>query len=340
MLESLYGLPGKAKTLLDRLTANRASNLDNLDTAITSRAPSSTALSTAIWTNNRAEQLDKINNIAAGGQNRSFVFYTSSDTFIVPDGVTTIYVTVLGGGCNPASYFASGDVLYGGAGGGFSAAKLNTTPGTQYSVVVGGIGGNSSFGNTIFANGGRQAYNNGTGNNANSIGGDSSGGNVNYTGGNGGRNYYSSSSYFPTLTGGGGGSAASLYGNGSAGTLVTVATPEHIDKMDVYAFSNNNILYASAPYLKGGEAPTKNSTSKNKSLPEIFGYDFIMFYEQYIQPCINCGGSAVTRHGGPNGNTSVALPPSGFGSGGAIVLKNSYTFEPSSGSQGFVVVFW
>ena len=58
MIESLLGVPGKLKTLLDRLTAARATKLDNLDTAITTRAPSSTALSTATWTATRAGYLD------------------------------------------------------------------------------------------------------------------------------------------------------------------------------------------------------------------------------------------------------------------------------------------
>lgn len=47
---------GKIKTLLDRLTAARAAYLD---AAISSRAPSSTALSTATWTGTKAGYLDQ-----------------------------------------------------------------------------------------------------------------------------------------------------------------------------------------------------------------------------------------------------------------------------------------
>ena len=79
MLESLYGLPGKIKTLLDRLTAARAGYLDSinpagtgwnstragyvdrLDAAVSTRAPASTALSTATWTATRAGYLDNLN---------------------------------------------------------------------------------------------------------------------------------------------------------------------------------------------------------------------------------------------------------------------------------------
>lgn len=76
MWAMLAGVPGKLKTLVDRLTAARAANLDNLnatvssrmpgtateqgriDVAISSRAPSSTALSNATWTNTKAGFLD------------------------------------------------------------------------------------------------------------------------------------------------------------------------------------------------------------------------------------------------------------------------------------------
>jgi len=46
-------------TLISRLTSTRAALLDNLDAAISSRAPSSTALSSAIWTSTKAGYLDQ-----------------------------------------------------------------------------------------------------------------------------------------------------------------------------------------------------------------------------------------------------------------------------------------
>jgi len=59
----LAGVPGKLKTMLDRLTATRAANLDKLDANITTRAAASTALSKAVWTDARAGKLDKIDGI-------------------------------------------------------------------------------------------------------------------------------------------------------------------------------------------------------------------------------------------------------------------------------------
>jgi hypothetical protein len=51
------GVPGKLKTLLDRLTATRAGYLDNLDAAVSSRAAASTALTNATWTDAKSNKL-------------------------------------------------------------------------------------------------------------------------------------------------------------------------------------------------------------------------------------------------------------------------------------------
>ncbi len=56
----LAGVPGLINTLLTRLTSTRAANLDNLDAAVTTRAPSSTALSTANWPGTRDNLVDLI----------------------------------------------------------------------------------------------------------------------------------------------------------------------------------------------------------------------------------------------------------------------------------------
>lgn len=68
MIDFLLGVPGKLKTISDHLAAylspTRCAKIDNLDTTLISRAPASTALSTATWTAARAGYLDKLN---AGG---------------------------------------------------------------------------------------------------------------------------------------------------------------------------------------------------------------------------------------------------------------------------------
>jgi hypothetical protein len=46
--------------LLNRITQDRGTKIDNLDTTISSRAPASTALSNVTWTNTRAGYLDNL----------------------------------------------------------------------------------------------------------------------------------------------------------------------------------------------------------------------------------------------------------------------------------------
>lgn len=58
MLGNFFGPSGRLKTLLARLTDARATKIDNLDAAISTRAAASTALSTANWTAARAGYLD------------------------------------------------------------------------------------------------------------------------------------------------------------------------------------------------------------------------------------------------------------------------------------------
>ena len=60
MWTMLAGVPGKLKTMLDRLTATRAANLDKLDANVSTRAAASTALSNAVWTDARAVKLDLV----------------------------------------------------------------------------------------------------------------------------------------------------------------------------------------------------------------------------------------------------------------------------------------
>jgi len=58
MISFLLCVPGKLNTLTDRLTSGRAANLDNLDVAVSTTAPASTALSSATWTGTKAGYLD------------------------------------------------------------------------------------------------------------------------------------------------------------------------------------------------------------------------------------------------------------------------------------------
>jgi hypothetical protein len=82
---SLAGLPGKVKTLLDRLTETRATNLDDIDTTVSSRAPSTTALSTATWTSAKASYLrtSTVRSGKTGSANAAHAEWTTVGTITV-----------------------------------------------------------------------------------------------------------------------------------------------------------------------------------------------------------------------------------------------------------------
>lgn len=64
MIDFLLAVPGKLTTIYTYLTSNlaaaRAAKIDNLDAAVSGRAPASTALTIATWTDARAAKLDAI----------------------------------------------------------------------------------------------------------------------------------------------------------------------------------------------------------------------------------------------------------------------------------------
>jgi hypothetical protein len=138
--------------------------------------------------------------------------FTSSGTFTVPDGVTSVFIEVVGAG-GSGGYNGTG----GGGGGGYASGNYAVTPGGTLGVVIGvpglgAISGTTSVGDFIAATGGENGVSvpnpeiGGGG-----AGGIGSGGNIaNYTGGIGGGGYY-------TYFGGGGGGAAGALGNGGVG---------------------------------------------------------------------------------------------------------------------------
>ena len=130
------------------------------------------------------------------GSNRALL-YKASGTFTVPDGVTSVRVRIWGAG---------------GAG--------------NYNYLGGGTaGGTTSFGSYLSVTGGSQGTPSVKG-----TGGVSTGGDVNYTGGNG---------YFISNSGpGGGGSVANIYGNGTNATSSSGANGWFSDT----AISNFNSL--------------------------------------------------------------------------------------------------
>ncbi len=147
--------------------------------------------------------------------------FTTSGTFTVPTGVTSITVECWGGGGSGGGQSGGGS-QGGGGGGAYSSATIAVAPGAQYSVNVGigGVGttsnigtpgGDSWFGsNVVLAKGGGGSGSSRTG----GLGGVSSSGvgTTKFSGGNGGPG-----SGCGSCAGGGGGSSAGINADGSTG---------------------------------------------------------------------------------------------------------------------------
>jgi hypothetical protein len=119
MLDFFASVPGKLKTLTDRLTPARAGYLDNLNTNLAVLpAPASTALSTALWTNGRAANLDLL---SAGG--------------IAQETTPILDVPIASGLALPGPY-AQGRILAGHLHSSVSGPGLLTTASTTYVDVL------------------------------------------------------------------------------------------------------------------------------------------------------------------------------------------------------------
>ena len=190
------------------------------------------------------------------------VIYQSDDTFVVPEGVTSISVRIFGGGGSGYSFTGGG-----GGGGHMAHGEFSVTPGQKIPVTIGlggysspntsGTGGTSSFGTLISAAGGSPGTMN-KGGNGGSGGGGLIGGDATYGGGGGsgalkkggnggtyggggggggGYQEYSSGSWHTTSAGGGGsggqyggsGGSGAASGSGSYGAKGTNTTGLELD---------------------------------------------------------------------------------------------------------------
>ncbi|WP_333599764.1 GEVED domain-containing protein [Flavobacterium sp.] len=156
--------------------------------------------------------------------------YTSSGTWVCPQGVTTIQVEAIGGGAGGrASGSTKGDTGGGGGGGAYAKRSAVTMiPGTSYTITVGAGGATSfnggtttaAFGSTtITAAGGSTGTTttNGLGGNGGTVAASLGDAGAVFAGGNGG-NGFGSSSGAGAGAGGGGGSGAGSALAGNNGT--------------------------------------------------------------------------------------------------------------------------
>ena len=138
MFDFIAGLPGQMATLIGRLTATRATNLDNIDAAVSTRAAASTALSTATWTNALAADIALIPSIPTSAI-KSIQFISVSMTTSLTSATATITSV------NTAKSMMVGMSLYNDSSSAAAAACMATftlTNATTVTVNRGVTGGN------------------------------------------------------------------------------------------------------------------------------------------------------------------------------------------------------
>jgi len=188
--------------------------------------------------------------------------FTTSGTFTVPSGVTSIVVECLGAGGGGSTITDNGLRGAGGGGGAYANSAIAVTPGNSYNVVVGigGIassnGGNSSFNlNSVVAAGGTGGTLN---SNTHGVGGTLLGsiGTTIYIGGNGALGGV-------TYSGGGGGAAGST-GNGNSGNNNSGGASKLANGgSGANGVSGSNIGNNGNNYGAGGSGAVTNSDTDN-----------------------------------------------------------------------------
>lgn len=211
--------------------------------------------------------------------------FTSSGTFVVPAGVTSVTFELIGAGGNGASNGGGG-----GGGGGYARGTYGVTPGTSYSIVVGAGGSELA---TIVGGMGILA---GAGLNGTTVpnpnvggggaGGAGLGGSMTLTGGDGGGGYW-------TYFGGGGGGAAGPFTDGGDGGNTVV-------------YTGSNCLTPGGSAGMGGGAPA-GAGGKGAGFTDAFC------------TVTDPGGNGANYGGGGGGGNGIGSPV-GVGGGGLCTI--------------------
>jgi len=273
--------------------------------------------------------------------------FTSSGTFIVPAGVTSITVECLGGGGRGGNRTTSGAAA-GGGGGGYSRSVKTVVPFTSYTVNVGlgststSAGGNSWFNNStdVMARGGSSVPDNGA---SGASGGAVGYGDVTYSGGNGGDVVAGNSG------GGGGGAGSSGNGGNASGTTAGTGTSNYGGNGGA-GRTNNGDGYDGSQYGGGGGGERRgignNDPGNGANGIVVVSWNTVPNSLTYttsgsfiVLPGVTSIGVECWGGGGRGGSTS-GDGAMGGGGGGAYAAKlltvvpgNSYTVTVGTGSS-------
>ena len=297
-----------------------------------------------------------------GSGNYVAITTPGSSTFIIPAGVTSIRVRVLGGGGGGAHSY-SGDATTwtdyfaytgnfptnawqgmsgGGGGGGYAHGVFTVTPGTSYTITVGAggqagnpsgsAGGTSSFGALLSATGGG-----GAGPSA-GAGGTGTGGSFQASGGSGGTGLttVSSSSQYGTANGqwkgAGGGGAGSQLGNGGNGGACSQSSANWVGHGGGVKGAANAIAPGDAFFSYGINAA---GTTTNEPNPAVFSprFDFDIFTGT-SQDGTNAAGSGAGGRRTVISYTVTQTPGVGGGAGGRAFESAGTLQTPKNGQRG------
>lgn len=268
-------------------------------------------------------------------------FFTSTTTWTVPPGITTVRARVWGGGANGNRTTGKSTTVSSGGGGGFAMRVITgLTPGSTVTITVpaisttpGAAGGTCSFGAFVSATGGSNG----------STGGSGSNGDINFTGGSG--NTFSS--------GGGGGGVANLFGNGGNGAggdnLINNNGASGGGGSTINSTGVSGTNGGSSLFAQGGLAAGAANSPGAASNSIHSGYAPTTGNEQRSLDLIGVGGGggggnlySTSRYRGQNGvngggggsyNGTGGFPGGGAGS----PMTDS---QASIGAPGLVVVEW
>lgn len=304
-------LSGRLKTLVDRLTAARAANLDNIDAATMAH-------------------LDA--DVSSVGKVRKTQVFTTSGTFTRPAGVDSVHVLLIGAGAGGGGVSSDTGVLVGGGGGGGQVIERDLAITSNLTVTI-GAGGSG-----------------GVGENAGSAGGDSTlsgGAALTAYGGGGGAPGSATLSLLNSAdangnTGGagGGGTLSADFGGCGAGASrspVAMASTSSGGYPGTSAYGNKGSMASDKAdlfgplqpgYGLGGYGGGGGGGSRYQPDSSVYG--------PFIPAGVDGGGDGAL---GTSGAGSAAVANTGGGGGGAY-SNASTAYNGGDGADGRCVITW
>jgi hypothetical protein len=313
MIPLLLGLPGKVKTLVERLTAVRAANLDNIDAATMANLDAA---------------------VSSAGKVRKTQVFTTSGTWTRPAGVDSVHVFLVGAGGGGGGVSTAETDRVGGGGGGGQVVERDLSVAGNLTVTIGAGGAGGATTDLYFPNRG-------------SNGGDSTltgGASLTAYGGSGGGGGGSSSYYRPGLpgngnTGGAGNSISNCIGGSGGGAGGPALSPDIVPT--AYGMPGvSNFGYRGSP-----SAIHSSRTVPNQPGPGVKGFggggvggsEFAQDNPSYgylIASPSDGGGAAGVSSAGGN-----AVANTGGGGGGAAGT-GSTSYAGGDGADGICIITW